>query len=393
RRTGVLLPRLPMLVRPLLAVLFRVMFRFSVAGRERLPLAPPFFVVAAHRSYLDPVFVGKALPFVAAFVTTAPSMRSALGGFVLRRLMSIPRQRWTSDPGSLRGIRKALREGFVVGLFPAGERSWSGAAGALKPEVVRLLQHHADVPIVPVRIAGAYHAWPRWRRFPGRTVVRVEFGEPFRLTPDLAPEQALAELASGLAVGEEPEAQDRCVRRAAGLARLVYRCPACRSWWPAGSDRAASLSCARCEATVTLTERLTAMVEAGGAVRELSLASLYEKIRLRAEEWKPGKDSPSLPRVAARVRSEVSDVSVQELEGELQLEADELIASGARGRLLVRLSEIEAAVIEGDSRLLIYEPRSRRLTEVRVATSGALLWQDAIVAVAEARGLPAPRRA
>jgi 1-acyl-sn-glycerol-3-phosphate acyltransferase len=34
------------------------------------------------------------------------------------------------------------------------------------------------VPLVPVAVAGAFDAWPRWRRLPRPTVIHVVFGPP-----------------------------------------------------------------------------------------------------------------------------------------------------------------------------------------------------------------------
>ena len=65
-------------------------------------------------------------------------------------------------------------------VYIEGERSWDGQLQPPRLGTVRLALK-AGVPIVPVRIDGAYEAWPRWDRKIKRHRIRIEFREPFRL--------------------------------------------------------------------------------------------------------------------------------------------------------------------------------------------------------------------
>jgi 1-acyl-sn-glycerol-3-phosphate acyltransferase len=89
-------------------------------------------------------------------------------------------------------------------IFPEGSRTPDGAMRAFKPGI-QLLVKRARVPLVPVGIAGAYHAWPIWRKYPipaplfcpaAPGCIAVVVGEPFdsaRLA-ELPRDQALQEL-------------------------------------------------------------------------------------------------------------------------------------------------------------------------------------------------------
>jgi len=58
-----------------------------------------------------------------------------------------------------------LQAGRAVLVFPEGERTHDGQLQPLRPGVSLLIKK-AQAPVVPVGIAGAYDAWPRWRPFP-----------------------------------------------------------------------------------------------------------------------------------------------------------------------------------------------------------------------------------
>ena len=62
----------------------------------------------------------------------------------------------------------------------ARDRSWDGRLQPPRLGAVRLALK-AGVPIIPVRVDGAYDAWPRWDRKVKRSRIRIEFREPFRL--------------------------------------------------------------------------------------------------------------------------------------------------------------------------------------------------------------------
>jgi 1-acyl-sn-glycerol-3-phosphate acyltransferase len=83
----------------------------------------------------------------------------------------------------------------------------------LKPGVLLLIKR-CSAPIVPVGVAGAYDAWPRWRRYPrlaplcapaGKATLAVSVGppiDPFSIN-QLARERALEELFKKLSMQQQ----------------------------------------------------------------------------------------------------------------------------------------------------------------------------------------------
>jgi 1-acyl-sn-glycerol-3-phosphate acyltransferase len=101
-------------------------------------------------------------------------------------------------------ILGALQAGRTVLVYPEGERTRTGEVQPLKPGVLLLVKRF-DAPIVPVGVAGAFHALPRQRRLPRLSPlfwsptgadIAISVGKPVPSVRyrDMARQQALDEL-------------------------------------------------------------------------------------------------------------------------------------------------------------------------------------------------------
>ncbi len=104
----------------------------------------------------------------------------------------------------LKAILERLKAGEAVLVFPEGNRTPNGEVQPLKAGILLLLKR-LDAPIVPVGIAGAFDALPRWRNWPKLSplflpptgaAIAVAIGKPIpaRHYRDMPREQVLAEL-------------------------------------------------------------------------------------------------------------------------------------------------------------------------------------------------------
>jgi len=163
--------------------LFRIiaypMFRFRVEGAERVPAVGPAVVVAAHRSWLDPVCVGGALPRPIRFLIMERVYRHWWARWFYDAMDSIP-VRAGVEPitvAALRGALRALQRGELIGVFPEGGVLPDGPLGEVQPGAA-MLAVRSGAPIIPVAIRGSSRAWPHGRRWPGPAAVRVVIGRP-----------------------------------------------------------------------------------------------------------------------------------------------------------------------------------------------------------------------
>ena len=160
----------------------RCLFRLQVDGLEDLPSRGPYIVAPNHASAFDPPILAASLPLKVLQQTFWASKQSTVLQTRMRRLMSwltrvIPID---SDASALAvGVTILRRQNNLV-WFPEGRRSLDGTLKKFKPGIGVLLSG-CDVPVVPVSINGAYHAFAPGSRIPRfRTSIVVRIGKPAR---------------------------------------------------------------------------------------------------------------------------------------------------------------------------------------------------------------------
>ncbi|HUG41007.1 MAG TPA: lysophospholipid acyltransferase family protein [Longimicrobiales bacterium] len=157
--------------------LFPLAGTVEVTGLENIPREGPFFLVANHQSYLDPMLIQTVVPREVYTMAKSTQFSDPLTGRMLRRLKSFPVRRFETDPQAVRIALRRLHEGYGVGIYIEGERSWDGRLQPPRLGALRLILK-GGAPVVPCGIAGTYHVWPRWDHAFRRGRVRIAFGPP-----------------------------------------------------------------------------------------------------------------------------------------------------------------------------------------------------------------------
>jgi 1-acyl-sn-glycerol-3-phosphate acyltransferase len=166
--------------------------RVTVEGLERVPTSGALILATNHISNGDPPFVSgwltPALGRPVHWMAKAEALEWPLAGWFMRQNGCFGIRRGAADTEAFRLARAVLEDGRVLGTFPEGTRSPTGALQKAK-DGVTLLALRSGAPILPIGVAGTDRFWPRgsklWR-YGGSIAMRV--GEPFILERGLGPD-------------------------------------------------------------------------------------------------------------------------------------------------------------------------------------------------------------
>lgn len=143
---------------------FTLGWSFRAAGREHLPKTGPVLLVANHQSLLDPLLVGLCAKRPLTYLARHGLFSNKFFGALIRYYGATPIIQ-DAGKGGLTSVLDALGRKEAVLMFPEGERTMHGKMNPIKPGVSLIIKR-SDCPIVPVGIAGAFDAWPRFRKTP-----------------------------------------------------------------------------------------------------------------------------------------------------------------------------------------------------------------------------------
>ncbi len=168
------------LCRGLVVGFVRAWFRIKVAGRENVPSGGGFVVAPVHRSFIDFAVAATAVPGRKLFYMVKQEIWDiAWLGRLVGALGGIPVNRNGVDRDAVRRAEQVLSAGGVLVIFPEGTRREGRKVTDLQ-EGAAYLALRANVPVVPVGIAGTDRAMPKGSHWIRPVSVRLRVGEPIR---------------------------------------------------------------------------------------------------------------------------------------------------------------------------------------------------------------------
>ncbi len=160
----------------------RAVYRPRAQGVEGIPTGGGCILASNHVSFVDSLFVPLMCPRPVVFLGKADYFDSWRTRWFMKSVNVIPVRREggsASEAAVLAGIR-ALREGWVVGIYPEGTRSPDGRLYRGKTGVARMALE-AQVPVIPVAVKGTEEIMPLESKVPRlRGRPEVTYGRPLR---------------------------------------------------------------------------------------------------------------------------------------------------------------------------------------------------------------------
>jgi len=148
-------------------IFFKLYNRVEIRGIENLPAKGPFIIAPNHQSYLDGPLVASGLPtqvlYNSYFFAKEDHVKSNLRKAFARNNNIILMER-SNLRNSILKLAQVLRGGKNLVIFPEGIRTNNGKIGSFK-KTFAILSVELNIPIVPVRITGAYEALSRNSKF------------------------------------------------------------------------------------------------------------------------------------------------------------------------------------------------------------------------------------
>lgn len=390
KRTGILIPTFYQTMRYPLLMLLKYLFHYQTKNKEFVPISPPYFVVAEHKNYLDPIFIGLSIPHPVSYLTTFEMYRTPFNKWLMRLLWNIPRKRFKPDYSSNKIMYEAIDKGAVIGIFPEGERSWTGETQQFKPEVLKLLLKKSEIPILPVKIKGNYPVWPRWAKGFNRYKVRVEIREPFYADPACSEEELEKQIRDRLGNSNIPEKiTSKSPDLGKGLEKVFYRCSECGEFNSFTVDKGI-MTCGKCGLALEISPDLMVTYRKNESTMHLSIAEYYRYIRVKTDDilFKKEKTSNLVQYHEIAVELQESgkcQLFVENgknfdlvLNGNLILNDNSMICKNDHNICFLQYQDISSVTTEGNDKLQIFNQAEGQLYQLKFQKGSVLQWQDII---------------
>lgn len=162
----------------LLAQLF---YGFRIIHRERVIQTGPVILAVNHQSFFDPPLAGNAADRPIFFLAKKSLMDVPILGWLLPKLNVIPVNLEGGDRSALKALIRVLRAGECALVFPEGTRTPDGTLQPAEPGL-GLLIAKTRAPVVPMRIFGAFDAWPIGGKLRLSGKITLVVGEPIHFS-------------------------------------------------------------------------------------------------------------------------------------------------------------------------------------------------------------------
>jgi 1-acyl-sn-glycerol-3-phosphate acyltransferase len=165
------------LLRFLVWVLTRLVYRFKVTGDEHIPTQGAAILVCNHVSFVDAVLLMAASPRPIRFIMDHRIFATPVLGALFKLGKAIPIAPQKDDPAAYERAfaeaRAVLDDGELLAIFPEGGLTKDGSLGEFKGGVMKILQTH-PVPVVPMALTNL------WGSFFSRVEKGSAMVKPFR---------------------------------------------------------------------------------------------------------------------------------------------------------------------------------------------------------------------
>ena len=246
------------IMRPIFSFLFWKKYGYK-AENYKLDRKQNYLIICNHSCSLDPFMLGKSFFRPIYFVASDDLLKNGFISKIMKHTVApIPIRKGTMDISSIRNCISIAKEGGTIGIFPEGNRTYSGEISYLGINLVKFIRK-LDLPLIIYHIDGGYGLDPRWgkksRRGKGSRgyVQRLLSKEELCSLKD---EELLKIINTNLSQEISPSLRFKSKEKAEYLERVLFVCPKCHALETLISEKNA-IRCKCCSLEATYEEDLS----------------------------------------------------------------------------------------------------------------------------------------
>ena len=342
------------IMRPIFSFLFWKKYGYK-AENYKLDRKQDYLIICNHSCSLDPFMLGKSFFRPIYFVASDDLLKNGFISKIMKHTVApIPIRKGTMDISSIRNCISIAKEGGTIGIFPEGNRTYSGEISYLGINLVKFIRK-LDLPLIIYHIDGGYGLDPRWgkksRRGKGSRgyVQRVISKEELCSLKD---EELLKIINTNLSQEISPSLRFKSKEKAEYLERVLFVCPKCHALETLVSEKNA-IRCKCCSLEATYEEDLSfSSNEPSFKFKKVSEWMNYQKEYLKDLAIEENKVLLGDEKVTLISCLEGKEKEV-ELVGKLQMNSKSFIIKGEK-EIQFFFKDIKQVENQGKHKLLFY---------------------------------------
>lgn len=155
---------------------FRIYFRGTVIGREKVPLEDKLIVVSNHASVFDPPLISAAIPRPVSYMAKQELFDVKGLSQLITSLGAYPVNRARFDRRAIRQAVGRIEEGWATGIFLEGTRTKDGKVNDPKLGAA-LIAAKTQAPLLPVCLCGTEKILPTGSKLPKYIPITIKIGD------------------------------------------------------------------------------------------------------------------------------------------------------------------------------------------------------------------------
>ena len=342
------------IMRPIFSFLFWKKYGYK-AENYKLDRKQNYLIICNHSCSLDPFMLGKSFFRPIYFVASDDLLKNGFISKIMKHTVApIPIRKGTMDISSIRNCISIAKEGGTIGIFPEGNRTYSGDISYLGINLVKFIRK-LDLPLIIYHIDGGYGLDPRWgkksRRGKGSRgyVQRLLSKEELCSLKD---EELLKIINTNLSQEISPSLRFKSKEKAEYLERVLFVCPKCHALETLVSEKNA-IKCKCCSLEATYEEDLSfSSNDPSFKFKKVSQWMNYQKEYLKDLAIEENKVLLGDEKVTLISCLEGKEKEV-ELVGKLQMNSKSFIIKGEK-ELQFFFKDIKQVENQGKHKLLFY---------------------------------------